>query len=126
MIVDSDVLIWYSREHPQAVELIHGLDGFFISAITYMEIIQGVRNKTELNAFKQALITLNVEVIQINEAVSNKAMSFVEKYSLSHSMQLGDALIAATAIVWQKTLITANDKHYKYLPDINLQKFHFT
>ena len=52
MIIDSDVLIWYSREHPKAVELIHSLESFSISAVTYMEIVQGVRNKSELNAFK--------------------------------------------------------------------------
>ena len=123
MIIDSDVLIWYSRAHPKAIELIHGLDSFSISVITYMEIVQGVRNKTELNAFKKALLVLNVDVIQINERISNQAMSFVEQYALSHAMQLADALIGATAIVQQKTLVTANDKHYHYLPNIKLQKF---
>lgn len=88
-----------------------------------MEIVQGVRNKAELNAFKKALTILNADVIQITELISTKAMLFVEEYSLSHSMQLADALIGATAIVQQKTLITANDKHYQYLPGIKIQKF---
>ena len=54
MIVDTDVLIWYSREHPDAIELLHDLESFAISVVTDMEIIQGVRNKKELNAFKKA------------------------------------------------------------------------
>ena len=123
MIIDSDVLIWYSRKHPKAVEFIHSLASFSISAVTYMEIAQGVRNKTELNAFKKSLTILNADVIPINKLISSKAVSFVEEYALSHSMQLADALIGATAIVQQKTLITANDKHYHYLPSIKTQKF---
>lgn len=123
MIIDSDVLIWYSREQSKAVELIHSLESFSISAVTYMEIVQGVRNKSELNAFKKSLTILNADVIPINELISTKAMFFVEEYALSHSMQLADALIGTKAIVQQKTLITANDKHYRYLPGIKIQKF---
>ena len=123
MIVDTDVLIWYSRGNQKAIELIHDLDFFSISVVTYMEIIYGVRNKGELNSFKKALGILNVKVLQIDEQISTKAMFFVEQYSLSHSMELADALIGATSIIKNLQLVTGNDKHYKYLPEINIQKF---
>lgn len=123
MIVDTDVLIWYSKEHQKAIELIHRLDTFSISVVTYMEIIQGVRNKKELNTFKKALGILNVKIYQIDELVSTKAMFLLEQYSLSHSMELADALIGATAIIKQQPLITGNDKHYKPLPEIEIKKF---
>ncbi len=123
MIVDTDVLIWYSREHQKAIELIHSLDTFFISVVTYMGIVQGVRNKKELNTFKKALGILNVKIFQIDELVSTKAMFFVEQYSLSHSMELADALIGATAIIKQVPLITGNEKHYRHLPEIKIKKF---
>ncbi len=123
MIIDTDVLIWYSRGNQKAINLIHSLDFFSISVITYMEIVQGVRNKGELNSFKKALGILNVRVIQIDELISTKAMFFVEQYTLSHSMELADALIGATSIIKNMQLFTGNDKHYKYLPEINIQKF---
>ncbi len=123
MIVDTDVLIWYSRNNEKAKELLHSLRGFNISVITYMEIIQGVRNKQELNHFKKSLSILNIKVIQIDEMISTKAMFFVEQYALSHAMELADALIGATSIVQQMPLITGNDKHYKHLPGINIKKF---
>ena len=88
-----------------------------------MEIIQGVRNKRELNTFKKALAILKVKIFQIDELVSTKAMFLVEQYSLSHSMELADALIGATAIIKQLPLITGNDKHYKQLPEIKIEKF---
>ncbi|MGR3317683.1 MAG: type II toxin-antitoxin system VapC family toxin [Candidatus Anammoxibacter sp.] len=123
MIIDTDVLIWYSKGQQEAINLIHNLDSFSISVVTYIEIIQGVRNKKELNAFKKALGVLKAQVIQIDDFISTKAMFFVEQYSLSHSMELADALIAATAVIKQSALITGNEKHYKHLPGIKIQTF---
>lgn len=123
MIIDTDVLIWYSRGHQKAIDQVHSLENFSISVVTFMEIVQGVRNKNELKNFKKALGILNVKVLQIDELVSTKAMFFVEQYALSHSMELADALIGATSITQQSTLITGNDKHYKHLPGIEIQKF---
>ena len=123
MIVDTDVLIWYSRGYQNAIDLLHGLDRFSLSVVTYMEIVQGVRNKQELNAFKKALGILNAQVIQVDELISTKAMFYVEQYALSHSMELADALIGATAVIKQLPLITGNEKHYKHLPEIEIQKF---
>lgn len=123
MIVDTDVLIWYSRGHPNAIAQLHALESFSISVVTYMEIVQGVRNKKELHAFKKALGVLNVKTLQIDELISTKAMFFVEQYTLSHSMELADALIGATTIIKQMPLLTGNDKHYRQLPGIQIQKF---
>lgn len=123
MIVDTDVLIWYSRGHKKAIDLVHNFEGFSISIVTYTEIIQGMRNKQELNTFKNALGILQVKIVQIDELISTKAMFFVEQYSLSHSLELADALIGATSILKQMPLITGNSKHYKHLPGIDVQKF---
>lgn len=123
MIVDTDVLIWYSKGHQTAIDLIHSLDTFSVSVVTYMAIVQGVRNKKELNTFQKALGILNIKIFQIDELVSTKAMFLVEQYSLSHSMELADALIGATAIIKRLPLITGNDRHYKYLPEIEIKKF---
>ena len=123
MIVDTDVLIWYSRGHQKAIDVIHSLDRFSLSVVTYIEIIQGVRNRKELNAFRKALGILNAQVIQIDELISTKAMFYVEQYALSHTMELADALIGASAVIKQLPLITGNEKHYKHLPEIKVQKF---
>jgi predicted nucleic acid-binding protein len=123
LIVDTDVLIWYSRGYQNAIDAIHTLDRFSISVVTYIEVIQEVRNKKELNAFKKALGILNAQVIQIDELISTKAMFYVEQYALSHSMELADALIGASAVIKQLPLITGNEKHYKHLPEIKIQKF---
>ncbi len=120
-LVDTDVLIWYLRGNKKAKEIIKNLD-FAISIVTYMEIIQGIRNKRELNTFKKFIKSWDIDVILINEEISSKASFYMEEFSLSHSMALADSLIAATASTNGLILLTGNDKHYKFL-DIAIEVF---
>ncbi len=88
-----------------------------------MELVQGMRNKKELNNFRKALHVWDSEILYISEEISVKAMFFVEQHYLSHSIQLADALIGATAIAYGLPILTGNDKHYKILKDIQIKKF---
>ena len=123
MVIDTDVLIWYLRGNDNAFKLIENEDNFSISVITYMELVQGMRNKKELNSFRQALHGWNATILYISEEISAKAMFAVEQHFLSHSMQLADALIGATAINYGLPLVTANDKHYRIMKGIQLKRF---
>ncbi|MCK5695538.1 MAG: type II toxin-antitoxin system VapC family toxin [Desulfobacula sp.] len=123
MIVDTDIIIWYMRDHPMAVKLLDSSKGFLISVITYMELVQGMKNKGELKALKIALQLWKVKILQIDETISIKAMFYVEQYFLSHSMQWADALIASTAILRQLPLHTGNAKHFALFKDIDLHPF---
>lgn len=123
MVIDTDVLVWYLRGNDKAFKLIENLDNFSISVITYMELVQGMRNKKELNKLRQALHAWNTKILYISEEISAKAMFAVEQHFLSHSMQLADALVGATAISFGLPLLTGNDKHYKIMKEIQLKRF---
>jgi len=47
----------------------------------------------------------------------------MENYYLSHSLELGDAIIGITARENQETLLTSNYKHYKIIQDLNVEVF---
>ena len=123
MIIDTDVLIWYLRGNEASKKVVEENIPFSISVITYMELIQGMINKTETKKFQKQLRSWNVNIIQIDKEISARAMFYVQEYALSHSMMLADALIGATAVQYAEVLLTANDKHYKYLPTIENTKF---
>jgi predicted nucleic acid-binding protein len=105
------------------METIHRNIPFKMSVVSYMEIVQGIKNKRELSLFKKHFNLWGVEILHIDEIVSANAMSLVESYFLSSAMELGDALIGATAVAHKQKLLTANVKHYKVIPKLQLEKF---
>ncbi len=123
MIIDTDVIIWYMRGNEKAYKAIENSKNFFISVVTYMELVQGMRNKNELENLRRALHAWNSKILYISEEISVKAMFFVEQHYLSHSIQLADALIGATSIAYGLPILTGNDKHYKALKDIQIKRF---
>jgi predicted nucleic acid-binding protein len=123
MVIDTDVLIWYMKGNAKAYKVIEKSKNFFISVVTYMELVQGMRNKNELQNLRRALHVWNSKILYISEEISIKAMFFVEQHYLSHSIQLPDALIGATAVTYGLPILTGNDKHYKILKDMQIKKF---
>lgn len=123
MLIDTDVLIWYLKGNEKAYQLIENSSNFYISVVTYMELVQGMRDKKELNNLRKGLRAWNAQIIYISEEISAKAMFYVEQHFLSHSMQLADALISATAIACGIPVLTGNDKHYKAIANIQIKKF---
>ena len=123
MIVDTDILIWHMRGNMKARRAIDKLGAFSISAITYMEIVQGVRNKKELRALRQFIQVRGVHCISVNPEITSRAIFLLEEYSLSHGMEMGDALIAATADNQGETLFTANVSHYDIVPNLSVKVF---
>ena len=123
MVIDTDVLIWYMKGNKNAFKIIEDSKNFFISVVTYMELVQGMRDKNELNKLRRALHVWNSKILYISEEISVKAMFFVEQHYLSHFIQLADALIGATAISHGLPILTGNDKHYKILKDLQTKKF---
>jgi predicted nucleic acid-binding protein len=123
LIVDTDVIIWHMRGDEKARDLIYKSIPFDISVITYIELIQGMRDKKEMNGLIKQLSKWNIDIVQINRDISTRAMIYIEQYRHSNGMDLADALIAATCIHNSEVLITANEKHYKHIPNIQIKKF---
>jgi predicted nucleic acid-binding protein len=123
MLVDTDVLIWYLKGNDKARTAIDKAHPFSISVVTYMEIVQGMRNKRELQSLRQAIRAWDARLIYLSEEISTKAMFYVEQHYLSHALQIADALIGATAVTHGLPILTANDKHYKAVKDIQIRKF---
>ena len=123
MLVDTDVLIWNLRGNQKAGEWLDRSPGFTVSAVTYMELIQGLRDQTEFRALRQAVQYWDARIQPVSEAISNRATFLVETYALSHNMQMTDALIAATATQLGLPLVTANDRHYRHIEGLEIHLF---
>ncbi len=123
MLVDTDVLIWNFRGNLNAANMLDKADRFTISAVSYMELVQGVRNKGELQSLRRAIRFWGAAIQSIDTDISARAMYLVESYALSHGMQMADALIASTALSIGVPLLTANDKHFRHVDDLEIMVF---
>lgn len=123
MLIDSDVLVWLTRGHPGAAKRLQQLQTWRISTITYIELAQGCRNKAELERLKKGLAQHSTEIIPVTETISKSAMQLIDMHALGNGLQLGDALIAATALVHGLTLITSNVKHFSPIEKLAIEHF---
>jgi len=123
MIIDTDVLIWFLRGNEQARSAIEAAGSFDVSAMTWGELMQGIRDKKEARQLRLQMKRWNAGIIHIDEKISVRALMMLDDFGLSHSLCFADALIAATAIEEQQTLLTGNAKHYRCIPLLELSTF---
>jgi predicted nucleic acid-binding protein len=122
-LVDTDVLIWHLRGYPQATLRLDQLLALTISAVSYLEVLQGMRNRAELIAVQKMLQRRQATMLPITEAITARATELMEAMTLSHGLQMGDALIAATALERQSPMLTGNFKHFAAIPGLLIEGF---
>ncbi len=123
MLFDTDVLIWYLRGNIKSAKLIQETAGKKISAVGYMELLQGARNKAEIKVIRSFLKEAAFETLPITENIGYRASVYMEEYCLKTGMCMADALLAATAAENQLILCTGNGKHYKAITEVELKIF---
>lgn len=94
-----------------------------ISAVTYMEYVPFCRNKQELAVFERMLKALQFTIYEIDHTISYQARQLIRQFALSHSMEMGDALIAATALAHNELLCTSNTKHFVHINGLMLDHY---
>ena len=123
MIFDTDILINAQRGYEDANEIIVSESSPAISAVAYMEYAYRCRDKRELTNFELMLKSSRFFIYEIDKEISVTARGYVRRFSLSHGMQMGDALVAATALIHSETLCTANLKHFRQISEIELYPY---
>lgn len=115
MIFDSNLIIYSVRsEYPGLLRLISTLAPS-VSAISAVEVLGfhnlSPDNKADFEAFFQA-----AEVLAVNDAVIGRAVALRQ----ARKLKLGDALIAATALVFGHDLYTHNTKDFTGIPGLTV------
>lgn len=62
----------------------------------------------------------NTHYININEEISDLSKKLVFDYAKSHSLDIPDSLIAATAIINNINLLSYNKKDFKFINNLKL------
>jgi hypothetical protein len=123
MLFDTDVLIWLLRGNTRAAKAADQADSRAISVIAYMELIQGAMDKTEVRWIRSFLSDQAFRMVPLTPDTGTRASIYMEEHSLASSLDLADALIAASAVEENEPLLTGNDKHYRIIRDLQLLRF---
>lgn len=123
MLIDTDVLIWNLLGNERAASLLDANAPFSISAVSYMELLPGLRDPDELRVLRRAIRFWKADIVHVDADISSRAAFLFETYVRSHSMQVADALIAATALSLGTTLVTADDRHCRHIEGLDLRVF---
>jgi predicted nucleic acid-binding protein len=114
ILIDSDILIEVSRARDNALlarwdQLSSGTTPLSCSPVTLAELWHGARanEQSALTALFAA-----IECVPIDASIGQRAGDYLRQYSRSHHVELGDALIAATASIHNFQLWTRNRRHY--------------
>ena len=123
MPVDTDVLIWFFRGQHSAQAAIEARRPVELSTVTYMELVQGVRDKEELRLLRRTIRLNGWQILPITANISHRAMMYIENHALSDGMRLANALIAASAVQSGIANMTANTRRYRRIPGISLERY---
>jgi predicted nucleic acid-binding protein len=113
MILDSDVLIEVLRGNAQtarwvAAEAATG-DALRYSPVSRAEIGADIRAGEEMGV---AALFAGLDAMTVDATTGELAGERLRRYRRSHGLELGDALIGASAVQYAERLATFNRRHY--------------
>lgn len=114
VLIDSDILIEVSRARDSTIveqwdALSRSDTPLFCSPVTVAELWHGAlpREHSLLNSLFSA-----IDCVPIDAAIGRRAGEYLRLFAKSHHVELGDALISATASIHKLDLWTRNRRHY--------------
>ena len=123
MMYDTDILIWIQRGNRKAARLVEKDQERALSIQSYMELLQGARDKAEQQVVKDFVYAFDFQILPLSENIGHRALVYVEEYALAAGMRSADALIAATAVERNLELVCSNTKHFKAVGELRLKAF---
>lgn len=115
---DTNIFIAIFKGDAKIKSLIENSDSG-INTIVYLELIQGAKNKAEVTKIEKYLNRF--ELIHFDKRVSQRSIELVRTYSKSHGLMLPDAIVEATCLENDLTLMTYNVKDFRYIKGLKIR-----
>jgi len=120
LLVDTDILIAYFNRRTYRSYLENPQNRIYYSAVTKKELLpkRGLKDSE-----RQAILAVlqRFRLIRIDQRISVEYSRLKSDYP---SLGRGDALIAASALVWKLPLLTQNLRHFRLVEGLILLPVH--
>ncbi|NCO56542.1 MAG: type II toxin-antitoxin system VapC family toxin [Bacteroidetes bacterium] len=115
ILLDSNIIIYAASEHHKSLrDLLKNYESC-CSIISQLEVLGFPKITTEQTKFFEAMFKL-MDILPITEELIKQAISYRKRYNMS----VADAIIAATAKIYNAKLYTNNEKDFKNIKDISI------
>jgi len=118
ILLDTNIFIEIYRGNETVASIVDNMQDIAVCDVVRAELFYGARNKFELKEISEDLEGL--QNLSLSPHISEMAVDLVKTYSLSHKLEFADALIAATAIIYDIKVFTLNKKDFVYIPNLKL------
>jgi predicted nucleic acid-binding protein len=118
-LIDTNVFSRIFKGDLQVTQFVENLESI-IDVTIYIECLQGSKSNQEKRAVEKYLQKFSL--LPITSESSVVAIELIRNYSNSHGLLLADALIAATALENDLTVLTYNIADFQFIKDLNCEK----
>ena len=115
ILVDSNIIIYGSKPDYQFVRDYLGQEEIAVSKVALIEVL-GFHTLEEKELQKLEQLFASCHQYSINDEIVIQAIALRQQKKMS----LGDAIIAATALHHKLLLVTANEKDFDWIADLQL------
>ncbi len=115
MLVDSNIIIYAAMPEHAALRQFIAEHAPAVSAVSYVEVL-GYHRLTAAERDALGAFFVAARILPLSDAVLDQAVQLRQQKKMS----LGDALVAATAVVHRLTLVTRNTDDFKWIDGLTL------
>ncbi len=115
MLLDSNILIYAAEPNYDSVRRFIAQQRPIVSVISKVEVL-GYHNLTTENQQKLTRLFQVLPILPVSDAIIEQAITLRQQ----RKMSLGDALIAATALIHNLRLATANVKDFEWVETLEI------
>jgi predicted nucleic acid-binding protein len=115
MLLDSNTIIYATIPEKEQLRQFLSKQDISVSAVSYVEVL-GYHKLSSVNKQHFEKFFQTTQMFPISDEVIQKASILRQQKKMS----LGDALIAATALIHGLTLVTSNVKDFEWIEDLSV------
>ncbi len=114
-LVDSNIFIYAADTDSEASRFLSQADSFYYASVTRIEVL-GYHSITAEDQYNLRALFSKGQKIRLSDAIENKAIELREQRNIS----LGDAIIAATALLGNHTFVTRNSDDFQWIESLEI------
>jgi predicted nucleic acid-binding protein len=115
MLIDSNLIIYAAQPANSKLRDFIANNAPAVSAVSYVEVL-GFHRLAQDDRLAFELFFASAEILHITQQVLDQAVALRQQ----RRMSLGDALVAATALVHRRTLLTRNVDDFSWVSGLQV------